>query len=144
MSETHVAHTKPLSRMQSLSDSRGGSKVTKLIFSTSAKRYQSFSGEFVSQNAARSVVFVFREKSAFSIWNPFLSSFFWPRISDITKEVGSYNKVCPFQWTGFICLALDRVSQLRFSTRFPCMHGSRYFGPLLTSRSYFDSKRIVF
>ena len=38
MSETHVAHTKPLSRMQSLSESRGGeggggSKVTKLIFS---------------------------------------------------------------------------------------------------------------
>ena len=34
MSQTHVAHTKPLSRMQSLSESReggGGSKVTKPI-----------------------------------------------------------------------------------------------------------------
>ena len=31
MSETHVAHTKPLSRMQSLSESRGGSKVTNLF-----------------------------------------------------------------------------------------------------------------
>ena len=38
MSETHVAHTKPLSRMQCLSESRGGggSKVTKPIFSNSA------------------------------------------------------------------------------------------------------------
>ena len=39
MSQTHVAHTKPLSRMQSLS--RGGSKVTKPSFSNSAKRYYS-------------------------------------------------------------------------------------------------------
>ena len=39
MSETLVAHTKPLSRMQSLSESRGGSKETKPIFSNSAKRY---------------------------------------------------------------------------------------------------------
>ena len=31
MSETHVAHTKPLSRMQNLSESRGRSKVTKPI-----------------------------------------------------------------------------------------------------------------
>ena len=41
MSETHV-HTKPLSKMQSLSELRGGSKVTKSIFSNSqnsAKRY---------------------------------------------------------------------------------------------------------
>ena len=30
MSETHVTHTKPLNIMQSLSESRGGSKVTKL------------------------------------------------------------------------------------------------------------------
>ena len=36
---THVAHTKPLSRMQSLSVSRGRSKVTKPIFSNSAMRY---------------------------------------------------------------------------------------------------------
>ena len=41
MSETYVAHTKPLSRMQCLSESRGGgggagSKVTKPIFSNSA------------------------------------------------------------------------------------------------------------
>ena len=41
MSQTHVAHTKPLSRMQSLSESRGGSKVTKPSFSNSAKRYYS-------------------------------------------------------------------------------------------------------
>ena len=33
MSKTHVAHTKPLSRMQSLSESRGGSKATKPNFS---------------------------------------------------------------------------------------------------------------
>ena len=39
MSETHVAHTKPLSRKHSLSESFGGSKVTKLIFSNSGKRY---------------------------------------------------------------------------------------------------------
>ena len=127
MSETHVAHTKPLSRMQSLSDSRGGSKVTKLIFSTSAKRYQSFSGEFRIPECC--AVGCFRLQGEVSVFD--LESFpfvlFLPRISDITKEVGSYNKVCPFQWTGFICLALDRVSQLRFSTRFPCMHGSRYW-----------------
>ena len=41
MSQTHVAHTKPLSRMQSLSESRGGSKETKPSFSNSAKRYYS-------------------------------------------------------------------------------------------------------
>ena len=35
----HVAHTKPLSRVQSLSESRRGSKVTKPIFNDSAKRY---------------------------------------------------------------------------------------------------------
>ena len=40
MLEMRVAHTKPLSRKLSLSESRrGGSKVTKLIFSNSAKRY---------------------------------------------------------------------------------------------------------
>ena len=39
MSETYVSHTKPWSRMQSLSESRGGSKVTKPIFSNSIKRY---------------------------------------------------------------------------------------------------------
>ena len=39
MSETHVAHTKPLSRMQSLSESRGKSKVTNPIFCYGAKRY---------------------------------------------------------------------------------------------------------
>ena len=39
MSETHVAHTKPMSRMQSLSESGRGSKVTKPIFGNSAKRY---------------------------------------------------------------------------------------------------------
>ena len=38
MSETHVAHTKPLSRKHSLSESFGGSKVTKLIFSNSVKQ----------------------------------------------------------------------------------------------------------
>ena len=36
MSETHSAHAKPLRRMQSLFESRGGSKVTKPIFSNSA------------------------------------------------------------------------------------------------------------
>ena len=39
MSETYVSHTKPWSRMQSLSESRGGSKVAKPIFSNSIKRY---------------------------------------------------------------------------------------------------------
>ena len=39
MSETYVSHTKPWSRMQSLSESLGGSKVTKPIFSNSRKRY---------------------------------------------------------------------------------------------------------
>ena len=39
MSETYVSHTKPWSRIQSLSESRGGSKVTKPIFSNSIKRY---------------------------------------------------------------------------------------------------------
>ena len=39
MSETHVSHTKPWSRMQSLSESRGGSKARKPIFSNSGKRY---------------------------------------------------------------------------------------------------------
>ena len=39
MLETHISHTKLLSRMQSLSESRGGSKVTKPIFSNSAKCY---------------------------------------------------------------------------------------------------------
>ena len=39
MSEMHVAHTKPLSRMQSLSESCRESKVTKPVFSNSAKRY---------------------------------------------------------------------------------------------------------
>ena len=38
-SETYVSHTKPWSRMQRLSESRGGSKVTKPIFSNSRKRY---------------------------------------------------------------------------------------------------------
>ena len=33
LSEKHVAHTKPLSRMQSLSESPAGSNVTKPIFS---------------------------------------------------------------------------------------------------------------
>ena len=38
--EAHFAHTKPLTQgMQSLSESRGGSKVTKPIFSNSALRY---------------------------------------------------------------------------------------------------------
>ena len=36
MSETHVAHTKPLSKMQSLYESSRRSKVTKPIFSNSA------------------------------------------------------------------------------------------------------------
>ena len=35
--------TKPLSRIQSLSEPRGGSKMAKPIFSNSAKRYRSFS-----------------------------------------------------------------------------------------------------
>ena len=35
----NVSHTKPWSRMGSLSESRGGSKVTKPIFSSSGKRY---------------------------------------------------------------------------------------------------------
>ena len=39
MSETHVALTKPFSRVHSLSESREGSKVTKPIFSNSAMRY---------------------------------------------------------------------------------------------------------
>lgn len=39
MSETHVAHTKPLSGKQSLSESCRESKVTKPIFSNGAKRY---------------------------------------------------------------------------------------------------------
>ena len=34
MSETHVADTKPLSRMQSLPERRGGSKVTNLFLVT--------------------------------------------------------------------------------------------------------------
>ena len=38
MSETQVTHTKPLNIMQSLSESRGESKVTKPIFNNSAKR----------------------------------------------------------------------------------------------------------
>ena len=76
MSETHVAHTKPLSRMQSLSESRGGSKVTNLFLVVVQSAIKVLAGNSVSQNAARSLVFVFREKSAFSIWNPFLSSFF--------------------------------------------------------------------
>ena len=39
MSETYVSHTKHWKRMQSLSESRGGSKVTKPVFSNSIKRY---------------------------------------------------------------------------------------------------------
>ena len=39
MLETHVFHTKPCSRMQSLSESRGESKVTKPIFNNSGKSY---------------------------------------------------------------------------------------------------------
>ena len=39
MWETYVSHTKPWSRMQSLSESRGGSKVTEPIFSNIRKRY---------------------------------------------------------------------------------------------------------
>ena len=41
MSKMHVAHTKPLSRMQSLSESHGAgwSKLTRPIFSNSAKHY---------------------------------------------------------------------------------------------------------
>ena len=39
MSETYVSHTKPWRRMQSLSESRRGCKVTKPIFSNSRKRY---------------------------------------------------------------------------------------------------------
>ena len=38
-SEMHVAHIKPLSRMQSLSESRRGSNVAKPIFSDSSNRY---------------------------------------------------------------------------------------------------------
>ena len=34
-----LAHTKPRSRMRSLTESRGGSKVTKPIFSNSGKLY---------------------------------------------------------------------------------------------------------
>ena len=44
MSETRVAHTKPLSRMQSLSESRRGSKVTKPIFNNSARAIERFTG----------------------------------------------------------------------------------------------------
>ena len=44
MLETHVAHTKPLSRMQSWSESLRGCKVTKPIFS--AKRYKSLSEDY--------------------------------------------------------------------------------------------------
>ena len=39
MSEMYLSHTKPWSRMQILSESRRGSKVTKPIFSNSIKRY---------------------------------------------------------------------------------------------------------
>ena len=39
MLEMHVAHMKPLSRMNSLSESHGGSKVTKPTFRNSAERY---------------------------------------------------------------------------------------------------------
>ena len=39
MSETHVSHTKPWSRMRRLSESRGGSKMTKPISSNSGKHY---------------------------------------------------------------------------------------------------------
>ena len=46
MNNFHVgnvfSHTKPWSRMQSLSESRGGSKVTKPIFSNSRKRKSPF------------------------------------------------------------------------------------------------------
>ena len=42
MLEMHVAHTKPLSRMNSLSESHEGSKDTKPIFRNSAKRYIDF------------------------------------------------------------------------------------------------------
>ena len=39
MLEMHVAHTKPLSRMNNLSESHGEPKVTKPTFQNSAKRY---------------------------------------------------------------------------------------------------------
>ena len=51
-SETYVSQTKPWSRMQRLSESRGGSKVTKPIFSNSRKRYwQNFSYVYLSATA---------------------------------------------------------------------------------------------
>ena len=55
MTETHVAHTKPLSRMQSLSESCRESKVTKTIFSNSAKRYfgTKFYGVTIQMKALR-------------------------------------------------------------------------------------------
>ena len=56
MSETYVSHTKPWSRMQSLSESRGGSKVTKPIFSNSIKRYLVVKNQPRSQ---RSLLLVF-------------------------------------------------------------------------------------
>ena len=43
MLETYVAHTKPWSRMRSLSEPRGGYKVTKPIFSNGGKRYTTLS-----------------------------------------------------------------------------------------------------
>ena len=39
MLEMHVSHTRPWSRMQSLSESPGESKVIKPIFSNSGKHY---------------------------------------------------------------------------------------------------------
>ena len=53
MSETNVAHTKPLSRMQSLSESRGGSKVTKPIFRNTAKRYISISYRYITGSPSK-------------------------------------------------------------------------------------------
>ena len=53
MSETYVSHTKPWSRMQSLSESRGGSKVTKPIFSNSIKRYWAEVTEGAWHNSTR-------------------------------------------------------------------------------------------
>ena len=55
MSETCLSHTKPWSRMQSLSESRGGSKVTKPIFSNSIKRY--FRRNICSEDYLRSRIF---------------------------------------------------------------------------------------
>ena len=58
MSETYASHTKPWSRMQSLSESRGGSKVTKPIFSNSIKRYSPDQRSVRNKGCNKEVTFI--------------------------------------------------------------------------------------